>query len=53
MDVNQTYWGDYFAIYTNIKLLYCTSETNIVHQLHLNKRIKTNKKALPGLSFTA
>ena len=28
MDVNWTYCGGLFAIYTNIKLLFCTHETN-------------------------
>ena len=35
-DVNQTYHGDHFAIYTNIKLLRRTSEMNILCQLYLN-----------------
>ena len=30
MDVNETYCGDHFAIYTNIKSLCCTPETNIM-----------------------
>ena len=38
MDVNQTYCGDCFAIYTNIKSLCCMPETNIVCQLYLNKK---------------
>ena len=29
-DVNQTYGGDHFAIYTNIKPLGSTPETNIM-----------------------
>lgn len=29
MAVNQTYFGDYLAIYTNIESLSCTSETNV------------------------
>ena len=29
-DVNQTYCGDHFAIYRNIKSLSCTPETNIM-----------------------
>ena len=28
-DVNQTYCGDHFTIYTNTESLHCTSETNI------------------------
>ena len=28
MDVNQTYWGDYFTKYTNIKSLGCTPKTD-------------------------
>ena len=31
MDVNQTYCGDHFAMYTNIKSLCCTPETNIMY----------------------
>ena len=34
MDVNQTYCGDNFTIYTNIASLHCTPETNII--LHVN-----------------
>ena len=30
MDINQTYCGDHFTIYTNIKSLYYTPETNII-----------------------
>ena len=30
IDVNQIYGGNHFTIYTNIKLLCCTSETNIM-----------------------
>ena len=30
MDVNQTYCGDHFAIYTNIESLRCIPETNIM-----------------------
>ena len=29
-DVNQTFGGDHCDIYTNIKSLYCTSETNTI-----------------------
>ena len=29
-DVNYTYFGDYFAIYTNIKSLHGTPETDIM-----------------------
>lgn len=38
-DVNQTYYSDYFTIYTNSKSLCCLSETNIICQLyfHLKK----------------
>ena len=31
MDINQTYYGDYFTIYTNIKSLSCTPEINIMY----------------------
>lgn len=30
-NVNQTYSGDHSAIYTNIESLFCTHETNILH----------------------
>ena len=30
MDVNQTYYGNNFAIYTNIAKLCCVPETNIM-----------------------
>ena len=30
MVVNWTYCGDHFVIYTNIKSLHCTPETNIM-----------------------
>ena len=33
-DVNLTYCGDHFAVYTNIKSLCCTPETNTT--LHVN-----------------
>lgn len=50
MDVNQTSYVDRFAIYTNIKPLYCISETNII--LYVNdgsifkneQKINKNKK---------
>ena len=29
MKINQTYCGDDFTIYTNIRLLCCTTETNM------------------------
>lgn len=34
MDDNQTYDGDYSAIYTNIESLCCTPETNVT--LHVS-----------------
>ena len=37
MDVNWTYCGDHFAIYTNIKLC-CTPETNVICPLYLDKK---------------
>lgn len=30
MDVNETYCGGYFAMYTAIRSLFCTPETNIM-----------------------
>lgn len=29
-DINYTYYGDHFIMYTIIELLYCTSEMNIM-----------------------
>ena len=38
MDVNLTYHGDHFTIYTYIESLGCTLKTkSVVCQLHLNK----------------
>ena len=34
MDVNWTYYGDHFAIYTNIKSMHCTPK--MICQLYLN-----------------
>lgn len=39
MDINKTYC-DNFAIYTNIESLYYTLETNVLRELHLNKKPK-------------
>ena len=36
MDVNETYCGGYFTIYTNIKSLFCIPETNVIFQLYLS-----------------
>ena len=42
MDVNWTYESDYFAIYTNIRSLCYTPETNIMlYQSYLNLKNKT------------
>ena len=42
MDINQTYGGDHFAIYTNIESLCCTPETNIsIISQSLKKKEKT------------
>ena len=35
MDVDTTYFGDHFTIYTNTELLYCTSETNIMFYIYM------------------
>ena len=46
MDVNQTYCGDHFTIYINIKSLYCIPETNIilyVNYISIKKEIKLNQ----------
>ena len=39
-DVNQTYCGDHFSIYTNIKSVTFVPEANILCQLHLNRKMK-------------
>ena len=37
-DVNYTYYGDHFAVYTNTESLCCTPEINIIiGQLNLKK----------------
>jgi len=33
MDIDRTYCGDHFMLYTNIESLYCTPEINILCQL--------------------
>ena len=50
MNVNQTYCGDHFAIYTNIKSLYCTPETNVMLyvKLFLNKSKEESEKGKKG-----
>lgn len=39
MNVNYTYCGDHFAIYTYIKLLFCTPETNVSVISQLKKKL--------------
>lgn len=36
MDVNYTYCGDHFAIFTYNKTLCCTPDSNIIYQAYLN-----------------
>lgn len=43
MDVNRTYSGDYFIMYTNIDLLYCILETNIC-QSYFNNNNKNTRR---------
>ena len=44
MDANQTYYGDHFAIYTNIESsCYNMPETNIVCQIYLKKLLGVGK----------
>ena len=39
------YGGDYFAVYTNIESLCCTSETNIIlHVNYISKRKKERER---------
>ena len=40
MDANQTYCGDHFTIYPNIKSLCCTPETNILHVNYISVKNK-------------
>ena len=47
MYVNQTYFGDHFAISTNIESLYCTHETNTmshVNYMSIEKRVAEQRK---------
>ena len=55
MDINQTYCGDHFTIYTNIESLCCTPETYIIFYVNLPQYekgkdlpFKKNKKAFFG-----
>lgn len=46
MDVNKIYCGDNFVIYSNIELLYCTFESNIMYVNYTamnNLKIKLKK----------
>ena len=45
-DVNQTYCGDRFSIYTNIKPVTSVPEANILCQLYLSRRMKMCKIAI-------
>ena len=45
MDVNLTYYGDHFAVYTKIESLCCTPETNRMCFNHISgKKIKSTQK---------
>ena len=39
VDINETYCGNHFAVYTIIKSVYSTTETNIMY-VSYNKKIK-------------
>ena len=39
-DVNQTYCGDHFSIYTNTKSVTSVPEAKILCQLYLNRKMK-------------
>lgn len=41
-DGNQTYCGDHFEMYTNVKSLSCIPETNVM--LYVNYTSKTNSE---------
>lgn len=38
-DVNYTYYGDNFIMYTNIKSLCCTPEANIIYINYTSRKI--------------
>ena len=40
MDIKQTYCGDPFTVYTNMKSLCYIPVTNVVCQLYLSKKLK-------------
>ena len=44
MDVNWTYHGGHFAIYTNIKLFCCTPETNVMSSITSTKRARKQER---------
>ena len=49
MDINQTYCGDHFTIYTNIKSLICTPETNVMIRVKytlIKKRNNASEKTV-------
>ena len=46
MDINWTYCGDHFAIYTNIKSLCCTPETKICYVNYTSMKKKEKLKEL-------
>ena len=46
MDINQTYCGDHFVIYTNTESLYCIPETNIMLYVNYTSMKKTKRKML-------
>ena len=42
MDVNQTYWGNLFVVFTYIKLLHCIPETYLIlHADYISKKLET------------
>ena len=40
MNIKQTYCGDPFTVYTNMKLLHYIPVTNVICQLYLRKKLK-------------
>ena len=51
MDVNQTYCGDHFAIYSYVESLCCTSETNIMLYVNYISIKKTSYKMAAVIGF--
>ena len=51
MDVNYTYHGDHFTIYTNVKSFCCTPETNIMLYVNIYTSIKKILEVIQGYVY--